>query len=406
MVQKKILLVTDSYPPEIRSASELMSELALGLADKGYGVTVMTTSPKYNLDPITQKLTYKTVQLEGQIKVVRIKTLPHHNVGYVLRGLAQIIMPFQFLVCFFIHSIKASSVIVYSPPLPLAMFGAWLRIFGIKFILNLQDIFPQNAIDLLILKNKYQIWFFKKLEKYIYKCSDVITVHSQGNRELVLSSHPEIALKVSVLHNWIDFNRGVIKNHSAIDIRLLWGIKHKYIAIFAGVMGPSQNLELVIRVADEAQKNYPNLMFLFIGDGSDRSKIEKLSSELMLSNVVFKDFVDPNLYRQIVKQCSFGIVSLSPDNKTPVVPGKILGYMEAAIPIVGFLHKESDGHQIIQSAQCGVSAISSDLTMCIEYLNKFMKSADNFSKIGNKGYEYAKNNYAKEKILNHLETFF
>ena len=45
-----ILLVTDSYPPEIRSASHLMLELAQELSQRGHQVTVITTWPEYNLD--------------------------------------------------------------------------------------------------------------------------------------------------------------------------------------------------------------------------------------------------------------------------------------------------------------------------------------------------------------------
>lgn len=405
MVRKRILLVTDSYPPEIRSASELMSELALGLASRGYEVTVMTTWPKYNLDASKQALAYKVVLVEGLIKVVRIKVLPHHNVNYVLRAISQIIMPFQFLLIYLLYIREADIVIVYSPPLPLAIFGAWLRKFGSKFILNLQDIFPQNAIDLGILTSKYQILFFKSIEKYIYRRSDEITVHSSGNRDLVLSTHPELARKISVLHNWIDFSREETKN-SPIDIRTNWGIKHDHVAIFAGVMGPSQNLELVIRIANAMQKSNPNLLFLFVGDGSERKKIEALSLQLKLANVLFKDFVGPGIYREILNQCSFGIVSLSPNNKTPVVPGKILGYMEASKPVVGFLHRESDGHKIIQNAKCGVTSLSSDLSACINSLNQFMKSADSFPKMGKWGYDYAKNNYSKDQIINQLEMLF
>ena len=47
----KILLVTDSYPPEIRSASHLMLELAEELRSRGHQITVMTTWPEAALNP-------------------------------------------------------------------------------------------------------------------------------------------------------------------------------------------------------------------------------------------------------------------------------------------------------------------------------------------------------------------
>ena len=94
----KILLVTDSYPPEIRSASHLMEDLALYLENSGFDVTVITTWPEYNLSEGVKGKVFDEVDVESGIKVVRVKTIRHHNVGYILRGMSQILMPFQFLV--------------------------------------------------------------------------------------------------------------------------------------------------------------------------------------------------------------------------------------------------------------------------------------------------------------------
>ena len=92
-----ILLVTDSYPPEIRSASHLMLELAEELHDRNHQVTVITTWPEYNLDQDSAQRSFTEKEIENGITVLRVKTLPHHNVKYLLRGVAQLFMPVQFL---------------------------------------------------------------------------------------------------------------------------------------------------------------------------------------------------------------------------------------------------------------------------------------------------------------------
>jgi glycosyltransferase involved in cell wall biosynthesis len=160
-----ILLVTDSYPPEIRSASHLMLELAQELSARGHQITVITTWPEYNLDQSTVLLNFKEAELEDGIRVIRVKTLPHHNVNYIVRGLAQLLMPWQFLRKLRRYQIKADAVVVYSPPLPLALVGSALKRQGTRYLLNVQDLFPQNAIDLGILRNPLQIKLFKALEK-------------------------------------------------------------------------------------------------------------------------------------------------------------------------------------------------------------------------------------------------
>ena len=111
----KILLITDSYPPEIRSASHLMLELAEELYSRGHHVTVMTTWPEYNLDQDSTPRQFSELEDEHGIQVLRIKTLPHHNVNYLLRGLAQLLMPVQFWWKLRRYHLKLDAVVVYSP---------------------------------------------------------------------------------------------------------------------------------------------------------------------------------------------------------------------------------------------------------------------------------------------------
>src|SRR3989338_10944804 len=158
---KHILLITDSYPPEIRSASHLMLELAEELVKRQYKVTVVTCAAQYNLDT-TEKNDGIEARVENNVRVIRLKHLAHHKVNFVLRGIAQLILPYLFIrkIKKLINT-KIDVAIVYSPPLPLAYVGVWMqKRFQAKFILNIQDIFPQNAIDLGVLKNKLIIQCF------------------------------------------------------------------------------------------------------------------------------------------------------------------------------------------------------------------------------------------------------
>ena len=86
----------------------------------------------------------------------------------------------------------------------------------------------------------------------------------------------------------------------------------------------------------------------------------KMAENYGLKNIYFKPFVSKEKYPELVKDADVGLVCLSSKNKTPVVPGKILGYMAASIPVVAFLNKESDGHVIISDSRCGFSTVSDD----------------------------------------------
>lgn len=398
----KILLVTDSYPPEIRSASHLMLELAQELEHRGHDVTVITTWPEYNLDQAIEHKKFSEFEIEDAINVIRVKTLPHHNVNYIVRGLSQLLMPLQFLLKLRRYKIKTDAVVVYSPPLPLALVGSWLRKYGVRNILNIQDLFPQNAIDLGILRSNAQIKFFKALEKYAYKTADIVTVHSEGNRKMLLEQQDKIESKLKLLHNWVDVEHHS-SEHSTVNFKQKWAIKHKHIAVFAGVMGPSQYLDLILMIAEQMQEN-TDLLFLLVGDGKEKERLQALVKTKGLANVRFEGFISRDVYPDLLSACSIGLVCLSPQNQTPVVPGKILGHMAAGLPVAAFLHTTSDAHQMISDANCGVSANSADVQECVRAMKDLLSRESEFGRIGLSGKQYAKQHFSKEVCVSQLEA--
>jgi colanic acid biosynthesis glycosyl transferase WcaI len=397
-----ILLVTDSYPPEIRSASHLMLELAQELQERGHEVTVITTWPEYNLDQAKTARVYGELENEAGIRVIRVKTLPHHNVNYIVRGLSQLLMPLQFLIKLRKYKIHPQGLIVYSPPLPLALVGSWFRRSGVRTLLNIQDLFPQNAIDLGILRSKLQIRFFKALEHFAYKTSDIVTVHSEGNRQMLLQQQPEFSPKIKLLHNWVD-----VEHHNntqaTIDFKKTWGITQKHVAVFAGVMGPSQYLDLILNIAAQMQDSC-DLLFLMVGDGKEKERLQELTKKTGLNNVRFEGFISRDVYPDLLAACSIGLVCLSPQNQTPVVPGKILGHMAAGLPVAAFLHTNSDAHSMIAEAACGISANSGNLSACVKALQDLLADEASFAEIGQRGKRFALAHFSKEVCVTQLEA--
>lgn len=396
-----ILLITDAYPPEVRSASHLMLELAEELITRGHKVSVVTCWPEYNLVNNVAKEAFRERQTESGVEVIRIKTMRHHKVNYVMRGIAQFVLPFLFLRKIKKYQlINAGAVVVYSPPLPLGLVGRWLKRKGMKFILNLQDIFPQNAIDLGVLKNRWLISLFRSLEKNIYQKAEVITVHSEGNRELLAKHYPNLQAKMKILHNWVDVD--YFQQHkTGKDFTDMYNLQGKYVMVFAGVLGPSQNLSFVLRIMEKL-KDLTDFFLLIVGDGKNKSQLQAQIQKLGLSNVAIYPFISRDDYPALLKACDLGLVSLSGKNRTPVVPGKILGYMAAGLPVVALLNQESDGHGVIKAANCGYSVVADDLDAAETMLRKCYQQRTDLSHLGQNGYQYAKQHFTKQKCVNDL----
>jgi len=170
-------------------------------------------------------------------------------------------------------------------------------------------------------------------------------------------------------------------------------------------LDPSQGLELIIKIAEKLRDN-KEIVFLLVGDGSAKKDLMKMVEGLKLINVVFQPFVSLEEYPELVKDCEVGIISLTEKNTTPTVPAKLTGYLAAGLPVIAFLHPQSDGGEIIQEAQCGYLVRAGDLDKAVKTVQTIYQEKEKLQELGNNGLNYALNNFALEVCVDKFEKLF
>jgi colanic acid biosynthesis glycosyl transferase WcaI len=400
-----ILLISDAYPPEVRSASRLMFEFADAMARRGHQVTVLTAYPEYNLAEGSRR-DFKTVEYESAIKVIRIRTMKIHLVGLIQRGIGVLTLPHFFKKAGkqYVNN-NIDIVLVYSPPLPLAIAGRGLaRHFDARLVVNVQDLFPQNAIDLGAMTNPMVIRFFEWLEAYAYRKADFITVHSAGNLKILNESKQVPACKTAVVPNWVNIPDAENEKKDGAEFKRTLGMEGKFIILFGGVMGPAQGLDVVIPAALELQDT--NACFLLIGDGTEKKNLQAMAAEHGLNNIVFKPFVELHVYESLVQCADVGLVTLHRDMKTPVVPGKLVSFLSKKIPVIASLNNESDGRQIILEGCCGLVSDAGDGAALARNLRSMIDNPAKVRAMGEAGYAYVKSTMNRDKIMDQYERLF
>ena len=170
----------------------------------------------------------------------------------------------------------------------------------------------------------------------------------------------------------------------------------------AGFLGPSQQLDFVLRVAEEVS-NIPEICFLLLGEGTEKKKLLDMKRQRKLDNVRFASLVSREEYPSVVKDMDVGMACLSSRNTTPVYPGKIVGFMASSKPVLAFLHKESDGHAIIREAGCGHSSISGDHRTAARLVIELYEQKQRASEYGRRGFEFASRHFSRDRCIDALE---
>jgi len=403
----KILLLTAYFPPDTGSAAHLFYELGRAFVERGHGVTVLTGMPGYHaLGPLEKYKGKRRIKedMEG-MEVVRVAMpqLPRHLM--VGRALWQ----FGGAWALFLAGLglpKADAAIVYSPPLPLGL-TAWglKKLQGLPFILNVQDLFPQSIIDLGLLRNRWLIRFFEEMERFVYRRANIITVHSEGNREHVMRKLDKgQAEKVKVIPNWVDVH--FIQPGPRMNwFREAHGLGDAFVVSFAGVLGYSQDLDVVLDAARILKDGgwSSEILFLIVGDGVERPRLEAKARQMGLNNVRFLPMQPREKYPAVLHASDIGLATLHAEVRTPVVPSKILSIMAAGRPVVAAMNLDGDGPRLIAEARCGLCVPPEDPRALAEAILQLYHDASLREELGRNGRRYVEKYLSLEACVERYE---
>ncbi|WP_222983944.1 glycosyltransferase family 4 protein [Flagellimonas meishanensis] len=377
---KKVVFVALGFPnPEMRRF--LYSNLMLEFSKRGHEVFVIAADDEGKQSKIT---------VERGLKILRVPSLKLYGTGNLLKGLSNLLLPYLYKRALKKHKIPLDFdvIIMPTPPITLIDVAFWLKKKSKgKLYLILRDIFPQNAVDLKMMKPNGLIHsFFRKKEIKLYKTCDGIGCMSPANVEYVKKHNPYLDhSKLHLLPNWADLQEIVEADTEATKEK--YGLKNKVIAIFGGNMGLPQKLENIIDLAKNCQE-LNDLVFFLVGKGTEQQRIAKLVSELSLDNVIIKDHLPKKEYNEILQLSDIGLISLSQDFTIPNYPSKVLAYYQFKKPVLASVDLNTDFGTMQEEIGCGFWSEAGDTTAFKENLLKLYKNKKLRDKMGQRGFDY------------------
>ncbi|MFA4905537.1 MAG: glycosyltransferase family 4 protein [Candidatus Margulisiibacteriota bacterium] len=398
-----ILILTEAFPPETKSASTLFFELAESLVNDGNQVSVITRKPRYNVAEGSNLSNLPAEENLSGIKVYRRKIPSLARDIPLIRGLEHFIIGWLF----FWKGLwmeKFDAILIYSPPLPLGVAGILLgKLKRRPVVVNIQDLYPQTVIDLKLLTNPFLIEVSRWMESFIYRIADQLTVHSEGNRQYLIGKQAR-ADKVKVIHNWVD-TEAIKPSPRSNDFSRKYGLADKFVVSFAGVMGFAQGLEVVVEAAD-LLKEKRDIIFVLVGDGIKRPELQKLAQGKGLNNILFVPTQPLSIYPQILQASDICLVTLGRDLVTPVVPGKMLSIMAAGRPVLASLPLNGDAPKIIEEFQCGIAVEPSNPELLAQAILKLYNNRSLAEGMGKRGREAAEKHFSRKSCVETYEELF
>lgn len=400
-----IALLTAYFPPETGSAPHLFFDLGTSFLAKGHRVSVVTGFPSYHAQGDLSRYEGRRWLVEefGGMQVVRVRVPEVARNTPIGRGLWQLACAAGFTAGA-MKLDRPDVSVVYSPPLPIGLAAVALRrMRGTAFVLNVQDLFPQSAIDLGILHNRTLVRIFESLERYLYRTADGVSVHSEGNRRHVVT-HGGRETTTVVMSNTVDTDQ-IRPGPRMNTLRQELGLDGKFVASFGGIMGFSQDLDIILDAADRL-RDRKDMAFLLAGEGVEKARLEEKSRQMQLDNVHWLPMLPRERYTLLLEASDVCLTTLHAEVKTPVVPSKILSAMAAGRPVVAALDATGDAPKLIADAGAGVSLAPENGEALASVLVDLHGDPARCGRMGESGRRYAERHLSPEGLAHAYEKLF
>ena len=300
---------------------------------------------------------------------------------------------------------KIDLIIYPTPPVTFGRLVSRLkRHYRAKSYLMLKDIFPQNAVDLKMMReNSLMHKYFSYLEKKLYEASDRIGCMSNANIEYLKSHGRELDVsRLELFPNTVKIRD--IEKDSAEEGQAAQE-KEQISFIFGGNLGKPQAIDFLL-LCIERLKGYMRASFTIIGSGTEQGLVEDFIREKKPANLTYIPFLPRDEYEKLLRDADVGMVILSPDFSIPNYPSRVLSYMQLAKPVLAVTDRVTDIHALVTyEARCGWWCPSDDPTAFIEAVEKICENQENLRELGNNGREYLKANFNVGRSVDILENF-
>jgi colanic acid biosynthesis glycosyl transferase WcaI len=222
---------------------------------------------------------------------------------------------------------------------------------GAPFVFLCEDIFPEVATLLEDFHSSIVNDALARVNRFLVrKARRVIALGDTMKRRLVEGKGADPA-KVTVIHNWADCTAvapGPRDNPFARE----HGLVNKFVALHAGNIGLSQDLEIVLHAAEQLRER-PDIVFVFVGDGAKKADLQDIAERRELRNVLFLPYQPREAMGQSYATADVSLISLKRGLAGVIVPSKVYNVLASGRPCVAAVESDCEVAGIIQRAGCG-----------------------------------------------------
>jgi colanic acid biosynthesis glycosyl transferase WcaI len=397
----RLLYISQYFPPEMGAPSARASELALHWANAGHQVSILTGFPNHPTGVVPpewrsrlRRLAYR--EKIGHVNVYRtwLWPLPNRKAHERMRNYA------SFCVSAALRGMtipRPDVIIASSPQLLVGLSGWWLAFTRqIPFVFEVRDLWPESLSAVGVGgENSLLHRALAGIAGFLYRRADRIVVVTPAFKHHLIDRWGVPAEKINVVENGVETDLFASADPAASAARRKeLGAESRFLVCYIGTMGMAHGLETLLDAAARLRSEHPNVIFLLIGEGSEKERIKSLAQSRGLANVRFLDQQPREKIPSFISASDLCLVLLKKtDVFKTVIPTKMLEFMSCARPVI--LGVEGQAKAILEDAGAGRAIEPENADALASAINHLDHNRELAKTLGEQGRAYIVQNFSR-----------
>jgi glycosyltransferase involved in cell wall biosynthesis len=267
---------------------------------------------------------------------------------------------------------------------------SWLK--RVPLLFEVRDLWPEFAIAVGVLKNRWLISASRWLERFLYRRADHVMVNSPG---YIRHVQERGARKVTLIPNGADpdmFDPAA----DGTEFRKKYGLEGKFIVLYAGAHGMSNDLGTALQAAKLLEDN-DVIQFVFVGDGKEKGNLLRQAKEMDLSNVLFLKPVAKEEIGEPMAAADCCLAILKPiDLYKTTYPNKVFDSMAEGKAVI--LAIDGVIRQVVEEAGAGIFVPPGNPAALAKTVLEMEKNRSNTRAMGLAGRQFVVEKFNRQKF--------
>jgi glycosyltransferase involved in cell wall biosynthesis len=350
----RVIFLNHFFYPDHSATAQILSELAFALAERGNRPVIVTSRHIYDN---SEACLPDFAKVNG-VEVHRVYSSSFGR-NSMLGRLVDYLTFFVFAALKLLAIARSGDIVVAKTDPPLlsvvVMLIAWLR--GAIMINWLQDIFPEVAMELGGKKSKA----FTPILSLLQKLRNISLHTARANvvlGEIMAERLRKQGLeddRITIIPNWSDGDMIRPITHADNNLRKNWGLENSFVVGYSGNLGRAHDLNIILKAASALDNTAGNIVFLFIGGGAQRARLEREVNKLGLKNVMFRPYQPREMLAASLSAIDLHIASLKAGLEGLIVPSKFYGIAAAGRPTLFIGDRNGEIPRLLAREECGMT---------------------------------------------------